>query len=55
MGLKQKYGTQIQQKNDKWELQPFEGTLEDVNRCRREVGLNSVEDYLKMSEKLYKQ
>lgn len=55
MGLKQKYGTQIQQKDDKWELLPFEGTLEDVNRCRREVGLDSVEDYLKMSEKLYSQ
>jgi hypothetical protein len=55
MGLKQKYGTQIQQKDDKWELMPFEGTLEDMNRRRREVGLDSVEDYLKLSERYYNQ
>lgn len=53
MGMRQKYGTQIQKKGENWELLPFEGTLEDVNRLRSDIGLDAVEDYLKFAEKMY--
>ncbi len=53
LGLKQKYGTQVEEKDGKWQLMPFEGTLEQVNQRRQEVGLGSVEDYLINSKKLY--
>ena len=53
IGLKQRYGTQVEEKNGNWVLRPCEGSLEEINRRRHEVGLVSVEDYLKEIRQIY--
>jgi len=46
IGLLQKYGTQVDIKNNQAVLAPFEGDINSVNKCRNEVGLGLVEEYL---------
>lgn len=46
LGLKQKYGTQIIIHNGKAKLLPFEGTLNDIDKHRKEVGLQPINKYL---------
>ena len=53
-GGKQKYGTQARIQGDQFELCPVEGSLRDVNERRREMGLETVEEYLKELKQFYK-
>lgn len=54
IGLLQKYGTQVDIKGADIKLQPYEGSLKDVDKHRSEVGLESLNDYLQKIEKVYK-
>ena len=36
------------------ELQPYEGTLDDVNERRHAIGLAPIDDYLEKINDLYK-
>lgn len=54
IGMYQKYGTQIivsDQQNI--ELQPYKGRLEDINKRRKAIGLEPVEEYLKKAREVY--
>ncbi|MBM3468098.1 MAG: hypothetical protein FJX71_01545 [Alphaproteobacteria bacterium] len=53
LGFKQKYGTQVEQKGNKWKLLPFEGTLKDVDLDRQKVGLEPIENYLNFIKSVY--
>lgn len=53
-GLKQGYGTQVLVIGDQIELCPFEGPLEDLNKRRQEMGLESVEEYIATLREMYK-
>lgn len=53
IGLKQRYGTQAKLVNGKFELFPYEGTLEELNKRRQEVGLPSAEEYLTLLQEMY--
>lgn len=48
----QRYGTQAKIEG-KVELYPFEGTAEALEARRKELGLNSLKDYLEEIRKLY--
>lgn len=52
-GLKQRYGTQAKIMGDQIELCPFEGSLEDLNHRRREMGLEPVEEYMATLKEIY--
>jgi hypothetical protein len=52
-GGKQKYGTQARIQGDQFELCPVEGSLRDVNERRREMGLETIEEYLKGLKQFY--
>lgn len=52
-GGKQKYGTQARIQGDQVELCPFQGSLRDVNERRREMGLETVEEYLNGLKQFY--
>ncbi|AZL15071.1 hypothetical protein [Rickettsiales endosymbiont of Stachyamoeba lipophora] len=51
--LKQKYGTQVILENGKCCLQDYEGSLQDVDYNRSEMGLENVEEYIKSLEEIY--
>lgn len=53
-GSKQKYGTQAILQGDQFELCPFVDSLKDVNERRREMGLETVEEYLDRLKQFYK-
>lgn len=55
IGLLQKYGTQVDLAKDNIKLQPYEGNIEDIDKHRKAVGLESLADYLKKIKELYKQ
>ena len=52
-GLKQRFGTQVNIDSTHVELLPYEGTLENVNKCRKEIGLEPVELYLQTIRRVY--
>ncbi|MBX9786077.1 MAG: hypothetical protein K2Y08_01945 [Alphaproteobacteria bacterium] len=52
-GLKQRYGTQVKVEGNQVELLPYEGSLNDLNKRRREIGLESIQEYLKTLKKYY--
>jgi hypothetical protein len=52
-GLKQRYGTQVQINDDQMELYPFEGSFEDLNNRRREMGMETVEEYMATLKEIY--
>lgn len=54
LGMKQKYGTQVSISGNKTQLLPYEGSLAELNKRRRAVGLNTVDEYLKMVSTVYK-
>ena len=55
IGFLQKYGTQVDiLKNGDIELQPYEGTIEDVTHRRNAVGLEPLDEYLKKVKDMYK-
>lgn len=53
LGLKQRYGTQFIVKKNSLELQPFSGTIQDINARRKEIGLPTVERYLNQAKATY--
>lgn len=53
LGMKQRYGTQLSLGNKEFELLPYEGSIEEINRKRSEVGLPPLEEYLKMIKQTY--
>ena len=46
IGFLQKYGTQVDFENENIKLQPYEGSLEDIDNHRKAVGLEPLGDYL---------
>ena len=54
LGLKQRCGTQAKMIDNKIELYPFEGSLEDLNQHRHEMDLGPVEDYMETLKTFYK-
>jgi hypothetical protein len=54
LGLKQKFGTQAIIIEGKAELEPFQGTLKDLNIRRKKMGLCSIEENMENLRKLYK-
>ena len=46
IGFLQKYGTQVDVEKESIKLQPYEGSLEDVDKHRKAVGLEPLGDYL---------
>lgn len=54
LGLKQKYGTQADLKENTILIKPFEGTLEELNLRRKKIGLNSMDEYQKQLHEMYK-
>jgi hypothetical protein len=50
---KQRYGTQFNLINNQFVLFPYEGTMEELNQRRAEMGLNNEEEYLKDTKKAY--
>lgn len=50
---KQRYGTQFNLINNKFMLFPYEGTMEELNQRRAEMGLNNEDEYLKDAKKAY--
>lgn len=45
-GIKQKYGTQAHFENGKVAIMPYEGSESDLDRRRRQIGLDPIKDYL---------
>ncbi len=53
IGLRQKYGTQVNLEKDTVKLQPHEGSVEDVERHRKAFGLEPLADYLNKMTEIY--
>ncbi|MGI4852109.1 MAG: DUF6624 domain-containing protein [Janthinobacterium lividum] len=54
LGMRQRYGTQLISKdNHNFELEPYEGSLKDVDDRRREMGLETLDNYLRQHKKMY--
>ncbi|MGD9591833.1 MAG: DUF6624 domain-containing protein [Candidatus Berkiella sp.] len=53
IGMKQKFGTQVQLENGEITLLPYEGTINEVEQRRKEVNLESLDEYFLMIKKLY--
>jgi hypothetical protein len=53
LGLKQRYGTQVSITSKGVELSPHEGTLEEVEERRKEIGLEPLHSYLKTIKEMY--
>jgi hypothetical protein len=54
IGLLQKYGTQVNLTKDIIKLQPHEGDIKDIDKNRKEFGLEPLADYLKQIKEIYK-
>lgn len=55
LGMKQKYGTQCTfADNGDLSLSPYEGSLQDINKNRQQVGLGPVEEYIERLKDIYK-
>lgn len=54
LGVRQKYGTQVTLNKDKFDLLPYVGTLDELNKRRKAVGLEPTEQYFKMLKTVYK-
>jgi hypothetical protein len=55
IGMFQKYGTQVEvNSGDDIKLQPYEGNLEDIEKRRREIGLDPLKDYFNKIKKMYR-
>ncbi|MBI2707282.1 MAG: hypothetical protein HYX35_03080 [Proteobacteria bacterium] len=52
-GLKQRYGTQAKIENNQIELLPFEGSSNNLNEHRQEMGLAPIEEYLETLKRAY--
>jgi hypothetical protein len=54
LGMKQRYGTQVRfSPQGEASLQPYEGTLMEVNQRRAQLGLETVEHYLATISNIY--
>lgn len=53
LGLKQKFGTQFEKINNDLKLKPYEGTLEEVEYRRKEIGLDPLDRYLNEAKAMY--
>lgn len=53
LGMKQKYGTQVNIGSADIKLLPYEGSIADLNQRRYEAGLNTIEEYLETIKKVY--
>ena len=54
-GMKQKYGTQLSISEDgEFSLGLYDGTIQDLNACRQQVGLGLIEDYIEQIKIMYK-
>lgn len=53
IGMKQKYGTQFSITTNGVTLLPYQGTLEEVNKRRSEIGLEPIEEYLSSAKQMY--
>lgn len=52
LGMKQRYGTQVRiEKNCDIQLLPYEGSLEDIDLRRKELGMEPLADYLEEGKK----
>ena len=54
VGILQKYGTQVEIENSDIKLQPYEGSLDEVDKRRSEIGLEPLKDYLNNVKEIYK-
>ena len=55
LGRKQKYGTQCTiADNGDLSLSPYDGSLQDINMNRQQVGLGPVEEYIERLKDIYK-
>ena len=45
MGIKQKYGTQFEITNNKVLIQPYDGTIANIEERRKELGMQSLHEY----------
>ena len=55
LGMKQKYGTQYCiSDSGKISLRPHDGTIEEINAQRKEVGLSLIEEYFEQIKHMYK-
>ncbi len=53
LGMKQKYGTQINISGNTFKILPFEGTLSELNQRRLKMGLSPIKTYLEEIKKHY--
>jgi hypothetical protein len=53
LGLKQKFGTQVNIVDEDVKLKEFLGSVEEVNIRRKKIGLQSLGKYLQECKKLY--
>lgn len=53
LGLKQKYGTQAINNNGHITLLPYDGNINEVNKRRKSINLDSVDQYLKQLKNIY--
>lgn len=55
LGMKQKYGTQYRITDDGTiSLRPHDGTIEEMNLLRSEVGLCPIQEYFELIQRVYK-
>jgi|GEM_PF-889868 phosphoglycolate phosphatase-like HAD superfamily hydrolase len=54
LGMKQKYGTQITIFSDQITLLPYEGSIKELNKRRKAIGLDPVEKYLDTLKNAYR-
>lgn len=52
-GRKQRYGTQAKIEGNQVKLLPYEGSFDDLNERRREIGLEPIQEYLQTLKKHY--
>ena len=52
-GKKQLYGTQVEQREGKWQVRGEVKAPKELNQRRREMGLPPIEKYLQLVEKVY--
>ena len=53
LGMKQKYGTQTTISSDQITLLPYEGSIEELNKRRKAIGLELVKKYLDTLKDVY--
>ena len=52
-GKKQLYGTQVELRHGRWQVQGEVEELDKLNERREKVGLPPIEEYLRIVEKFY--